>query len=1008
MAFKWSKNQLEAIRTIGSNVLVSAGAGSGKTAVLTERIFQIIKSGHSLSRFLVLTFTNAAAGEMKTRLRDKLLADSQTNNLATEIEAAHIETFDAFSLYLVKKYCSRLCISSDINIMEPSLLKIQKLKIIDQVFNEYYESRNPLFVEMINAFCLKSDQSLKSFLEQIINLSNLKINKSAFFRYLMEDCYDTNRINSYIDNYYLQEVENFRQLRKLGETLSDLDDANQICDILDQIINAKNYDEFAFLKEVLIFPKQRSKYPEEDKLLRNYIATSFKEWKAGNFGPRKEVLKAFTLYQPYGKLLVEMAQIVDKRFFAFKKENHSYDFPDIARMALEIIAIPEVCEGIKCSFDFIMVDEYQDTSDIQEEVIRALSRDNVYMVGDVKQSIYRFRNANCQIFQDKFVAYKKNQGGKEIDLNVSFRSRYQVINFINETFAKLMTSRYNIINYDDGHNFVFEPVIYSQDNNNDYLPVVYTYTKGKSEENVDQEIAIIADDIIAKINDGFTIYDKEEKITRPVGFGDFSIIIDRATDFDKYHRYFSIRGIPLNVIQDERIDDSLLGMVTKNLIILFSSIANNNLDDCFIHAYVSIARSFLMRLPDQEIFDIVASKLFVHTALFEKLEKVVRIFKNSSLYEIVRALYDEFDIYHQLMRLDRINNNIEMVDSFLSFAKSMDDLGFSLDDFATYFGELTQYGLEVKVPRKGHQKNAVTIITIHRSKGLEYPIVYLPGLFKTFNRDEVKESFIASPDYGIFFPSPNDIPYASFPHFLIKQKYVQDDFEEKIRLFYVAITRVREKLIFLYPRDENDTTFYDLKKANCFKNFLEYLALPDALGKEYVWKKASIPSNSRQKASKIVKIKQLSLPSKLVEKKAASKKEVQGAEQSALEFGNQLHHLLEVVDYEKKDLSFISDKRLGKCVSNVLKSSLFANVKNKDLRHEYEFYDDVNQVHGIIDCLILKPNEIIIVDFKLKNLDDEHYIVQLHTYRDYIKSISDKPIRMYLVAALTGEERQID
>ncbi|MFA6852520.1 MAG: UvrD-helicase domain-containing protein, partial [Bacilli bacterium] len=212
MAFKWSKNQLEAIRTIGSNVLVSAGAGSGKTAVLTERIFQIIKSGHSLSRFLVLTFTNAAAGEMKTRLRDKLLADSQTNNLATEIEAAHIETFDAFSLYLVKKYCSRLCISSDINIMEPSLLKIQKLKIIDQVFNEYYESRNPLFVEMINAFCLKSDQSLKSFLEQIINLSNLKINKSAFFRYLMEDCYDTNRINSYIDNYYLQEVENFRQL----------------------------------------------------------------------------------------------------------------------------------------------------------------------------------------------------------------------------------------------------------------------------------------------------------------------------------------------------------------------------------------------------------------------------------------------------------------------------------------------------------------------------------------------------------------------------------------------------------------------------------------------------------------------------------------------------------------------------------------------------------------------------------------------------------------------------
>ncbi|HOZ02273.1 MAG TPA: UvrD-helicase domain-containing protein [Bacilli bacterium] len=1009
MGFKWSKNQLDAIQTLGSNVLVSAGAGSGKTAVLTERIFQIVKSGHSLSKFLVLTFTNAAASEMKIRLRDKILGDSSTSHLTSELEAAHIETFDAFSLYLVKKYSSFLHIPSDINVMDSSLLNIQKKKIIDQVFHEYYLSHNPLFIQMINTFCLKSDQVLRDYVEQILKIANLKIDKDSFFHFISEECYDEKLICSYVEDYFQRGLSTFRELRTLSESLSDIDDSNGICEVLNQLTNAQDYNQFSDSLDALSFPKQKSNCPEEDKPLRSYIAETFSTWKKHHFGHRESILKSFALYKPFAQILIDMVKTIEERFLNFKKETHSYDFPDIARMALEVISISEAKDEIRNAFDYIMVDEYQDTSDVQERVIQALARDNLYMVGDVKQSIYRFRNANCQIFQDKFSAYKKNQGGREIDLNISFRSRHQIIEFINESFAKLMDPRYNIINYEDGHQFVYEPVIYGESDkeNSNYQPKIYRYPSEKNDDNVNKEIAIIADDILNKINDHCLIYDKEINSNRFVKYSDFAIIVDRGSDFEKYQRYFSTLGIPLNIIRDERIDNSMLGFVTKNLITLFSCVAKRTIDDTFSHAYVAISRSFLLRLPDQEIFEIVKNKLYPHTDLYQKVERVVELTKDRSLYEILHALYEEFDIYHKLLTLDKINNNVEMVDTFLTFTKSMDDLGFSIDEFSSYFDELTNYGLEVKVARKEKQNNAVTLITIHRSKGLEYPIVYLPGLFKSFYRKEVNTQFLASPLYGIFFPLPTDFEFDSFPYYLIKEKFLSDDFEEKLRLFYVAITRVREQLIFLYPQNGKASFIGDLKHAKSFKDFLEYLGLPNQIGENYSFKNASITLKSRQKPNKIVTIKEIALPFKLVEKTTASKKTSVIADPALLEFGSQLHHLLEIVDYENKDLSFIKNEQLARCVSNVLNTSIFKNVKNENLRHEYEFYDEINEVHGIIDCLIIKNDEIIIVDFKLKNLDDEQYIKQLYVYRDYIKSISDKPIRLYLVSAMTGEEREI-
>ncbi|MFA7032679.1 MAG: UvrD-helicase domain-containing protein, partial [Bacilli bacterium] len=560
MAFKWSINQCKAINDIGKNILVSAGAGSGKTAVLTERIFQLVKKGYPISRFLVLTFTNAAAAEMKSRIRDKLLDDKDFYNSLSDLEAAHIETFDAFALFIVKKYASSINLSSDISIMDSSILNIQKNKIRDEVFDEFYREHDSLFVETIKAYCLKDDKEIKEYINKIIACADLQIDKASFYQSLVNQTYQEKIIISYLDDYYHQIITTFSELMKRAEELSNIDDSERICRLLEQLIRCRNYDELYDTIQQSTFPRKPKGYPAEDEQIRFDIASAFKEIKNNNFGRSQDVINLFLANKATAELFMKMARLVDERFTRYKEEHQSYDFSDIARMALTILAIPNIGDEVKRSFDFIMVDEYQDTSDIQEKVIAFLDRDNVYMVGDVKQSIYRFRNANCHIFQKKFIDYKAGHGGEEIDLNQSFRSRREIVDFINDLFGQIMTPENNIINYQDGHHFVFKPSVYQDfaDHRDSYIPHVYRYIAKKSLDNVEQEMAIIADDILDKIHQHYQVYDKnlDGQPMRDCTYRDFAIIMDRGTEFDNYHRYFSKKGIPLHVVNDETINDS--------------------------------------------------------------------------------------------------------------------------------------------------------------------------------------------------------------------------------------------------------------------------------------------------------------------------------------------------------------------------------------------------------------------------------------------------------------------
>ncbi len=1016
--FEWSDNQKAAIEADGKNYLISAGAGSGKTAVLTERIFTLVKSGASISRFLVLTFTNAAAASMKTRIRKRLLSDPELAHLAVEIENSSIETFDAFCLFLVKKYCFDIGVTRDISPIDNSLLEIKKHTLLNDIFTELYESKDEEFKDLITRYCDKDDGVIKEIVLKISKESDLQIDKDKFFKEFVNTYFNENWLSSLVDKKFNDDIKVLNRARKLTYNLEDADDASIIQDLIDNLLSSKDYDELYFKlknKDLYSFPKKKGK--ASDIEFRNYIKGVFNSivpTEARDFGTRKEIIAAYMDNQKMVEKLLKITLELESRLDEFKKESGSYSFSDIARFALKALRKPEIQKEMRDSFDYIMVDEYQDTSDVQEEVVSLISRNNVYMVGDIKQSIYRFRNANCSIFQDKYVAYKNHEGGEEIDLNASYRSRKEIVDIVNNIFSSIMKPEYNVIDYSVGHTFEygFKPYDDEFDKNANYNLRVINRLKTKT--NAEEEAAIIAIDILNKVGRQ-KAFDPEIKGMRKSQFKDYAILIDRSTDFMVYKKVFNDFGIPLKIISDEPFRDSDISYVTKNLLVLFNFLKNNGetneFDNDAKHAYMSLARSFLIdKVNDQEIYDVINNKIFLDTEIVRKIVNVVREEKFSSLFKILNVLYTQFDLYNKVIRIGNVSSNIHKAELFLELAKNLDKLSCGVEDFVTYFKDLSQFDIDIAFADEDGNADAVTLITIHKSKGLEYPFCYFPGFNKQYYNDDVKSSFLVNSKFGIILPISGDSSQASLFNSLFKEEEVRQDFEEKIRLFYVGLTRARESITIILTHKENEKPVQDFLDCKCFGDIIRFLELDIACDENRPELDPSRARVSKEKDEKIeIEMKSVSYEPELIGLvKRASKEIVEDVDDSLLEFGTRLHYLLEVSNYETKDTSYIKEKQLKKYVDNVLNCGLFDGVTNEQVLHEYSFFDEEHNTNGIIDCLVVLPDEVRIIDFKLKNISDEKYVKQLNIYADYVKLITEKSLKLYLISAITGEVKEIE
>ena len=1036
---KWTKEQEEAIVKSGSNIIVSAGAGSGKTAVLSERVIIKIQNGIHVNELLILTFTRAAADEMKDRIRKKIGKIPEFKDELTLLSSAYITTFDSFALSVVKKYHYLLNISSNIAITDESIVKLEQKKILDNIFEELYKEKNENFINLIKKYCIKNDKSLKSNILSLCNKISDYIDRDEFIDNVINNFYEEENVNNLLTKY-----KEFINDKKKAIML-ELDNMNMYFDY-DYCMSLQNsclgilkanIDELHLYESIKLPSAPRGSEEEAKEVKANLKKLVDDLISYGNYGTLEDIKNDILSSKETVITILEIVKSYLNEVEKYKKENNIYTFSDISRLSIKILKENEsVRNELKYSFKEIMIDEYQDTNDVQDIFISMIANNNVYMVGDIKQSIYRFRGSNPNIFKEKYSNYSKNIGGYKIDLIKNFRSRYEVLDNINKVFDLIMDSSLGSAEYRETHEMVYGNTAYDSEKINDfnYDFEVLEYMNNKKEtgfDNSEVEIFMIAKDIKDKMKNKLKVFDKETSKLRDATYNDFVIILDRSKYFDSFKKIFEYLDIPRTILKDGKLNASTDIYLIKNIVDLIIHINDNNLNEDFKYDFVSIARSFLYEYTDENIFDIINSKNYKETTIYKDFSSIENInIKTSN--EIFNDILDITDFYNKLYKIGDYENTNVRLETISKLSSSLSNLGLSIIDFRDYLNDIIENNEDIKYTTFSSNSDSVKILTIHKSKGLEYPVCYFADLDHEFNTSELKDKFICDKNYGLIVPSNMEDITTSVIKELYKKDFIKEEISEKIRLFYVALTRAREKMVIVLPEKETkkleknengvieEIRRLSFSKLSDFmygvKDYLDkYFKTIDitklGLTKDYQYNKTiNIKDNTNIKDD--IKVEEINIKNDIAEEKHFSKETnvlSTKEEIKMMKYGTRIHEYLELIDYKNPNLSLIKDTFIKDKIEKFLNNDLLKNIKDSNIYHEYEFYyekDNINY-HGIIDLMLEYDEHIDIIDFKLKSITDDNYKSQLYGYKNYIENITNKKVNTYLYSILNEKIESI-
>lgn len=1026
----WTDEQWNAIYDKGHNIIVSAGAGSGKTAVLSERVIENLKSGMSIKEVLLLTFTKAASLEMKTRIRNKIKKNPSLSKELSLIDEAYITTFDSFALSIVKKYHYILNISPNVSIIDGSLIRIKKKEILTNIFDKYYENRNEKFLKLISDFCIKDDKEIFESILSIYSKIDLKYNKNEYLDNYINEYFNIDRINNDIKDYEKLLMSKFEELDYLIEDMSYYIDSDYITNLrlsVSNLMSSKTYDEIVSNLSVEIprLPKGSTDEVKEKKELINDVIKNIKS--LCTYKNREEIMSSILSTKDYKEVIIDILKDFDKYVMSYKYENDIYEFTDIANLAIKLVKENvSVKEELKSSFKEIMIDEYQDTNDLQEILINLISNNNVYMVGDIKQSIYRFRNANPDIFKEKYNKYSNHIGGEKIDLNKNFRSREEVLNNINLLFNKVMDESIGGADYIKSHQMIFGNKSYIKKGktlqNYDFELYSYMYDKKSEYSKEEIEAFIIAKDILSKVKGNYQIFDKDTSVLRNAEYSDFVILMDRTTNFDLYKKIFLYLGIPLELYKDETMNEDTDIIVLNNLIKFTIKLDTGVYDKELEYLFTSVMRSFLCESPDDEIFDTIKNKTILTSPLANKVRKIK--LNNKSSYEIINDLINEFDFYNKLITIGNESASSVKLNSILSNAKTTSSIAYDINSFSEYLDNVIKEKIDIKYTIHSGVSNSVKIMTIHKSKGLEFPICYFSGLYKPFNISDIKEKFTYSNKYGIITPYFDEGVAETIYKHLLKNDYLKEEISEKIRLFYVALTRAKEKMILVMPYEEivngKESDLVSNVVRSKYKSLLDIVSSTLVSLTKYVtvidYNKSGITKDYSllikkdfksgiEKSTEVLNVNEILVENETLIDKHYSKennKLITSDVKKNMKFGKYVHEVLEYFDLKKKDYSYIKDEFIKNKIISFSNLPIFDNVNEANIFHEYEFIYTLNNTkyHGVIDLMLEYPSHIDIIDYKLSDVTDINYISQLNGYKEYISSITKKPVNVYLYSII--------
>ena len=879
---KWTEEQLKAIETRRCNLLIAAAAGSGKTAVLVERIIRIITNEESpvdIDRLLVVTFTSAAASEMRERIAsaitkalEKIPNSRNLQKQLTLLSRANITTMHSFCLDVIKNNFHIIDLDPAFRILDETEGMLLRSEVLEELFEDKYENDDKEFLDLVEAYSdSKSDDKLKDIVLDLYKFSMsgpwpqrwLRDKSEEFNIGTIEDLDKSSWMKVFIENLVIElqgliSMEE-KALELCGET-SGLepyidtfrDDITMLQMIYEhlgagvvEIYNRLSSASFSKLKTVRKANVSDENVQSRVKAIRDDVKKKINKLRDEIFSMTPdEMLHSVKASYPYMKTLSNLVIEFQDKFSNAKKERGALDFNDLEHLCLKILTSENsgVADNFKEYFDEVLVDEYQDSNAVQEAIIDLVSRKysddpNVFMVGDVKQSIYRFRQAKPELFLEKYNTYSKEQGKNvKIQLYKNFRSRDEVIKGVNYIFKEIMSRVVGELEYTDEEALNLG-ASYKDAEDDNYV------VGGKIELNildksteVEEEILIEEEEDLGAINlearivanrikellsnkDGkvFKVLDKVTGEYRPVTYKDIVILLRATKNWSEvFLDELGAEGIPVYADTGSGYFESI---EIRTIMSLLKVIDNPMQDIPLIAVLRSPIMSFSaedltnIRLVDKDkyfyenIISISNEEFDCEKELIEKcnifLERL-NVWRKKSIYtpidEFIWYLYTDTAYYGYVGAMP--NGVLRQANLRILFqrAKQYEQTSFKgLFNFINFINKLRKSSGDMGSAKVlGENEDVVRIMSIHKSKGLEFPVVFVCGSGKQFNLMDLNNNILYHEELG-FGPELVDldkrVSYPTLPKEAIKQRIRLETLSEEVRILYVAFTRAKEKLI---------------------------------------------------------------------------------------------------------------------------------------------------------------------------------------------------------------------
>ncbi|MBR3955007.1 MAG: helicase-exonuclease AddAB subunit AddA [Clostridia bacterium] len=900
---KWTPEQQNAIEADGCSLLISAAAGSGKTAVLTERVARKLLDRENPCKpeeLLVVTFTNAAAAEMRLRICNKIAQAAKDHpsdpffaKLRARMDNARICTIDSFCIRLVREHFHEADIAPDFRLMDDGEGKLLQRKVIAQVLEQLHTEKDADFVQLCAMFEQgQSDDQLAEcilqmhhycsaypFAEQWLNgvldfYTSSHPQDSIWGKILLDrlktglqyciSLYDRSLCDIFGADDLTEKYEEFLKTEKYGFELA-LQAANEGWNAAVAAMSRMNFATFPILRK-----PSDPVCKDAVKARRDYCKKEFAILAALLPADSEEHEEDLQVLRPVVRSLVQAVRLFSARLLEEKRELNTYDFSDITSFALGLLVRNEngivtrtpLAEELCNEFKEILVDEYQDTNEAQDMLFRALSKDetNLFTVGDVKQSIYKFRLAMPELFLHKaetFVPYDGGAQGSKIILGNNFRSRKGVVDLVNFVFSRIMTKQAGEMDYTKDEELVFSA---------DYKPIEgaesewhLLETHGQSkDEALRAQARYAADRILEFIRNKTPVRTKTG--SRPAAFGDFCILLrtvkkaadifaaelqakDIPVSYEKSGGFFETAEIRTALSFLRMLDDPYRDVDT--LAVLYSPLYGFTSDE------ITNIRLCGMKQPLYACLQIAADRGNKKAADFLAACDTLRtIAVAGNTAGLLRELYDRTGFTSVVFASDggevRFRNLLVLLEYAADFDKN---IGTGLFGFLRYIDGLIENGQKLDgAAGAASDCGFVRIMSIHKSKGLEFPFVILANTEKEFNRMDSRKPLLISHNAGIGIRRQDRDTLRRFDTVgsrAVRQMLDSGVNAEEMRLLYVAMTRAAEHLLILtslnkaeeklateacFLTDTLQPSEYRLCKANSFADWLlpTLLTHPDA------------------------------------------------------------------------------------------------------------------------------------------------------------------------------------